>query len=178
MVQDVFTGKPRSDEGVSAVPAGCELRDLGGGAGVNAVEDRRAERTDVLSHKNRQGPTPLTQTPRIGLWSAAWVSSRVIDTTSSHQTRSASTSAQPGRGRDMSCGRLPVATTVPSCVASTALVVPVPRSTPSNNSVTSGSLRTCPGRTCQAVGFGRRLTSQQPYAVGLYLEVDAGTVLG
>src|SRR4029077_13203529 len=54
----------------------------------------------------------------------------MIRLTSSHQTRSASCSAQPGNGRLTSCSICVCATTRPSLVTSVPLDVSVPTSTP------------------------------------------------
>src|SRR5690348_5464511 len=86
------------------------------------------------SHTSRQGPTPLTHIAATRRSSSRPISSRATSTRSSHQTRSASTSAQDGRGNDIVCLRTAVATTSPSRVVSTPLVLAVPMSMPSSRS--------------------------------------------
>ena len=83
----------------------------------------------------KHGPMPLTDTPAIDPRScAAAVSSRAMAMKSAHQTLSASCSAHPGRGRDVACGRVAVATISPSGRTSTPLELEVPMSTPRSSS--------------------------------------------
>src|SRR4029450_4898778 len=100
------------------------------------------------SQSTRLGPTPSTQTPTIGP-GAELVRTLQILSTSSHQVRSASASAHPGRGNEIWCARWADSITRPSGVTSSPLVLEVPMSIPSTTSTSAtvvGQPGAVPGR--------------------------------
>jgi hypothetical protein len=87
------------------------------------------------SHNTRHGPTPLTHMPAMmappGICAIRAV---LISHTSRHHNASASTSAQPCRGRFIEWAMVSDARTDPDASTSTPFVLPVPMSMPSSKS--------------------------------------------
>src|SRR5438552_1984234 len=99
------------------------------------------------SHSTRHGPTPLTHMPAstaaLGFCAIKLV---LIAHTSRHHSASASTSAQPGRGRFIEWAMVSEAITEPDVSTRTPFVLPVPMSIPSSKS-TRQTLVAVPDRT-------------------------------
>src|ERR1700754_363020 len=85
------------------------------------------------SHNTRQGPTPLTHIPASDAPAGVLaISAALIEHTSRHHMPSASTSAQPGRGKSIVCAIASEARTEPVVSTRTPFVLPVPMSIPSS----------------------------------------------